>query len=127
MFIGVVILCAVIAFMLWLFLFYHVWLVKSGFTTNESSKKSEVEYFLERQVNFFSKWARYREKANDFVPSQATLDYYSVKDKLTTEQLGLRWRKAEKDLETLRSGNIWQPKSLLHGLKLVAFPDTYFG
>ena len=113
--------------MLWLFLFYHVWLVRTGYSTNESSKKSDVEYYLERQVKFFSKWAMYREKANDFVPSKETLAYYSVKDNLTAEQLGLRWRKAEKDLATLQTGSSWKPKSLLHGLKLVAFPDTYFG
>lgn len=41
-FIGVVLLCIVVAFMLWLFFGYHMDLVRQGYSTNESSKKSEL-------------------------------------------------------------------------------------
>ena len=68
MFIAVVILCAVVAFMLFLFLAYHLWLVKTGYSTNESSKASQLGYFLERQVGFYEKWEEFKKKESDFKP-----------------------------------------------------------
>ena len=37
-FIAVIILCGVVAIMLWLFFGYHCYLIRSGYSTNESSK-----------------------------------------------------------------------------------------
>jgi len=100
-FIGVIVLCAVVACLLWLFVCWHFWLIRKGNTTNESSKTSDAGYFLERQVKFFSKWAKYRENSENFAPTKEVLEYYNVKENLTSEEIGLRWRKAEKELEIL--------------------------
>lgn len=56
MFIGVILLCLVVAIMLWLFVAFHLYQISYGYTTNEWSKKSHVQYHLERCVNFYTKW-----------------------------------------------------------------------
>ena len=59
---GVIILCIVVAFMLWIFLAYHLNLVKNGFTTNESAKHSHYKHYLKMTSEFFAEWAEIREK-----------------------------------------------------------------
>lgn len=66
MFIAVIILCAVVAIMLWLFVGFHLFLINKGFSTNEWSKRSQKAYFIERQINFFTKWADYKKEESDF-------------------------------------------------------------
>ena len=56
MFIGVCILCAVVAFMLVCFILYHVYLIRRGTTTNEGSKQGQIGYVLNRQAEFYTKW-----------------------------------------------------------------------
>ena len=69
--------------MLWLFVGYHLYLVRKGYTTNEQSKDGSAEYFLERCVSFFEKWAEYKRdsKKNDFKPSERTLEFYNITGK----------------------------------------------
>ena len=62
LFMAVVILCLVVAIMLWVFLAYHLHLVKNGFTTNERAKHSHYKHFLEMSSQFFEEWAEMREK-----------------------------------------------------------------
>ena len=87
-FIGVCILCAVVSVMLWLFFSYHLWLVSIGFTTNENSKYSSAGYYLERSINFYSKWEDIKKsKDGDFTPSQKTLDFYGAKAEMTLNMI----------------------------------------
>ena len=66
MFIAVIILCAVVAIMLWLFVGFHLFLINRGYSTNEWSKRSQKAYFIERQINFYTKWADYKREEADF-------------------------------------------------------------
>ena len=57
-FICVVILCAVVAVMLALFVIYHVYLIYAGYTTNEKIKQSQMIWYMEKLVNFLAKWEK---------------------------------------------------------------------
>ena len=92
-------MCAVVAFMLWLFFLYHLYLVKAGYSTNENSKSSGVRYFNDRKLKFFTKWLAYKEKYDDFEPSKATLDYYGITKELTEDQMKLEIKRAQKNLD----------------------------
>ena len=101
-FIGVVILCVVVAFMLWLFVGYHLWLIKKGFTTNEQSKEGQAGFFLERCVGFFEKWEGLKKDSNksDFKPSARTLEFYEVKDNdLSLEEIQKKHKEYVKALD----------------------------
>lgn len=79
--IGVIILNAVVAFMLYLFVGYHTWLMRKGYTTNEQSKEGQAGFFLDRCVGFFEKWEGFKKdsKKSDFKPSERTLEFYEIK------------------------------------------------
>ena len=79
MFIGVTILCVVVSIMLWLFFSYHLYLIREGYTTNESSKKSELEYFLGRTTQFFTKWEELRLEDPKAMPSEETMENFEFK------------------------------------------------
>lgn len=77
-----VILCLVVAFMLWIFTGYHLWLVRKGYTTNENAKEGSASYFLDRCVSFFETWETYKKdsKKSDFKPNERTMQFYEIKN-----------------------------------------------
>ena len=81
----VIMLCVVVSIMLWLFLGFHLFLIKKGYSTNEWSKRNGVLYFNERCVGFYAKWAEYKREHSEFGPNQKTCDFYGVKRDLTLE------------------------------------------
>mmetsp|Transcript_4958 Transcript_4958/g.6590 ORF Transcript_4958/g.6590 Transcript_4958/m.6590 type:complete len:100 (-) Transcript_4958:242-541(-) len=56
LFMAVLFLCVVVAAMLWLFLSYHLYLIKQGWTTNESSKQGYLDYYLGCCEQVFVDW-----------------------------------------------------------------------
>ena len=69
MFMGVLILCLVVAIMLWVFFFYHMWLVSLGQTTNENTKYAYYNHTLKRSLNFFEEWEQLKTtKGADALP-----------------------------------------------------------
>ena len=77
-FVGVVLLCVVISFMLYLFFSYHMYLVYYGYTTNEKMKTSQLKYYLERRVKFLKKWETIKQQDKNFEPAANSIDYYMV-------------------------------------------------
>ena len=69
MFMGVVLLCIVISIMLYLFFFYHMYLVYYGYTTNEKMKVSQLKYYMNKTVKFLARWVEVKEDNKDFEPS----------------------------------------------------------
>ena len=97
-----VILCLVVAIMLWLFIGYHLFLVRKGYTTNENAKEGQADYFLERCIAFFTKWEEFKRdsKKTDFKPSARTLEFYEIKEgDLKIEEIIKKRKEAEKALE----------------------------
>jgi hypothetical protein len=58
---GVVLLCVVISVMLYLFVAYHVYLIKLGYTTNEKVKAGQLKYYLEKTLKFMTKWEQVKQ------------------------------------------------------------------
>ena len=84
---GVIILCIVVAFMLWIFLAYHLNLVKNGFTTNESAKHSHYKHYLKMTSEFFAEWAEMREKDPEGNPDDDDLEYFRVEKNWSMKQI----------------------------------------
>ena len=53
-------MCAVVALLLWGYVIYHCYLIRIGFTTNESVKHAHYSIYLEDTVKLFSDWERLR-------------------------------------------------------------------
>ena len=79
MFMGVVMLCGVVAIMLYFFFGYHMYLVYYGYTTNERMKASQIKYYLNKAVKFLTKWEKIKQSDKDFQPAESSLTYYDVK------------------------------------------------
>lgn len=75
---AVILLCLVVAVMLWVFLAYHLHLVRNGFTTNESSKYSHYKHYLKMTSEFFAEWSEMRDKDPNANPSDDDLAFYRV-------------------------------------------------
>ena len=116
--------------MLWLFVGYHLWLIKKGYTTNEQSKEGQAGFFLERCVSFFEKWENFKKdsKKSDFKPSERTLEFYDIKaNDLSLAEIQKKHKEAVSALTQLNKGSAWKPSSLWRGLLFIYFPDYYFG
>ena len=108
-----VLLCAVVSVMLWLFFAYHIHLVRQGYTTNESSKRSELKYFLEQAVEFYEEWERLRKKDPDAKPDARVRDYFRVDEKMTDAQITKMRKETAKELATLSKGSVWRAQSFV--------------
>ena len=64
--------------MLFIFLAYHLHLIKIGCSTNEKIKLSQLRYFLRRSVAFLEKWVQIKEKDDDFEPADKCIEQYSI-------------------------------------------------
>ena len=87
MFMGVVMLCAVVSVMLYLFFGYHMYLIYYGYTTNERMKSSQLKYYLKKAVNFLTKWEKIKKDDKEFTPAETSLSYYDVKADWTLKQI----------------------------------------
>ena len=59
---SVVLLCAVVTVMLWLFLGYHLNLIRIGYTTNESAKAASYRHYIESSIDVFEQWIEIKKK-----------------------------------------------------------------
>jgi len=55
-FMFLLVLVTMMSFLLGLFLFYHLWSIQTGWTTNERAKKSQLIAFYEKKIPFFGRW-----------------------------------------------------------------------
>ena len=83
MFMGVVMLCAVVSVMLYFFFGYHVYLIHAGYTTNERMKASQIKYYLGKTVTFLTKWEKIKRADVEFEPAESSIEYYGVKADMT--------------------------------------------
>ena len=127
MFIGVIILCAVVAVMLWIFFSYHMYLVWTGYSTNESSKKSQVGYNLYQSLCFLEDWEENKMKDPQYKPDEKSLKWVGIKADIKLTEIRKERKEVEKMLTDLDKGSIWAPSSLFRGLLFIVFPDYYFG
>ena len=87
MLMGVILLCAVVAVMLWLFIGYHLHLIRKGFTTNESSKFSHYSHYLKMTSEFFAEWEQMRLKDPEANPDDDDIEYFRVEKEWKMKQI----------------------------------------
>ena len=87
LFMGVVMLCAVVSVMLYLFFGYHVYLIYYGYSTNEMAKHQQLKYYLGKAVSFLTKWEKIKKDDKEFSPSESSILYYDVKADWTLKQI----------------------------------------
>ena len=98
-FIGVVLLCIVISFMLYLFFTYHTYLIYYGYTTNEKMKAGQLKYYLNKRVKFMTKWEKVKTDEKDFEPATESVDYYMVKANWDLKKIKEELADTQKDLD----------------------------
>jgi palmitoyltransferase len=79
-FTAVIILAAAVSIMLHVFYLYHLWLIKDGLTTNESSKQSDVLEGLNRRLRFLKQWFEKFDESGQAseLPDEKTAKYFEV-------------------------------------------------
>jgi len=67
--------------MLHCFYLYHFWLIKSGFTTNEAAKASNLKSYLRKAAAFYERWLSKVDKSGDWTekPSKQSCELYGCK------------------------------------------------
>lgn len=73
-----IILDLVVAIMLWLFFGYHCYLVRSGYSTNESSKAGQLEYYLERSVSIYEDWEKMKKENPEDQPPEHIVERFKL-------------------------------------------------
>ena len=114
-FISVIMLCIVVALMLWIFLGFHMYQIREGQTTNEREKVQRLVYFLGRADNFFAEWEALKKVDSSAMPPQAqeALAFFDIKDDLKLAEISRMKKETEADLEQIERGSFWRPRSLL--------------
>ena len=77
-FTAVIILCFVVSIMLWLFLGYHLHIVRQGWTTNESNKHSYLWHHLKNSEKIFTKWEEIKLVNEAAVPPEDIISQYRL-------------------------------------------------
>ena len=86
-FIGVLILCAVIAVMLWLFVGWHFYLVSKGLTTNEWSKSSYYLSYLRSSEEVFAEWVALKEEDETAMPPDEIVEEFRLDKAMPLKQI----------------------------------------
>jgi len=87
MFIAVIILCAVVGVMLWLFFGYHCYLIRLGWSTNESTKAGQLEYYLEQNVKIYTDWETIRKENAENNPPENIIERFGLDTNWKLEQI----------------------------------------
>lgn len=79
-----------------------------------------------KTIEFYTLWENERKKDPDAVPDKDVMDYFQVKENLTTEVIVKMRKDSTKDLAILDKGSVWRAPSFFMALRMIAYPDHYY-
>ena len=112
---AVILLCLFVSFLVWNFLLYHLYLIKTGLTTYERYKLGEIHHDAKETVQFYRRWLELGDK---FVITEQDATFFSVssKEKKTTAELEELLEEARDDVARCEETTIYKPASLWAGV-----------
>jgi len=128
MFFIVVFLCMIVTLMLLGFIGFHSYLIWSGLTTNEFTKRQSLLSWTSARLEFLKKWLKAREDKKPFKPAQRAIAKHSWGDisvDMSTEDLSKVVTAAQKQADAVKAGSTFRSKSMGEALNKIWNPNKF--